>query len=308
VTLDADMQAVVDQRNALGWDMTAHTVSEVRAAVAAGLRAQLALGVDEVAHVADLEVPANPPVPCRHYRPGGADGGGLLVWFHGGGFCIGDLDTHDQLCRRLAVLAGAQVLSVDYRLAPEHPWPAAVDDAVAVARWATDAGGGHGWDTTRVAVGGDSAGGSLAAVVALEARDAGLGLVHQVLAYPGTDHTRHYPSLDLPSGYLYDAAARKWFYDRYLPDGVDRSDRRISPLCADRHAGLCPATVFTAGHDPLRDEGRAYAEALYEAGVPVTHVEYPGLVHGFLNQFLLVAAADEATRIIGDTLVDPLAP
>ena len=148
----------------------------------------------------------------------------------------------------------------------------------------------------------------MAAVVALKARDAGLDLVHQALAYPGTDHTRHYPSLDLPPGYLYDAAARRWFYDRYLPAGVDRSDQRISPLCADHHRDLCPATVFTAGYDPLRDEGRAYASALYEAEVPTTHVEYPGLTHGFLNQFLLVAAAAEATHIIGDTLVDLLAP
>ena len=206
---------------------------------------------EAVAQVSAEEVPgAAGPLPARRYVPDEAEGG-LLVYFHGGGFVRGDLDTHDPLCRRLANATRCELLAIDYRLAPEHPFPAAAEDAVAVTEWA-----GEAWDGP-LAVGGDSSGGNIAAVAAIRARDeGGPDLAAQVLLYPVTDATMGSPSMDeLAEGRMLTRAALSWMYDRYLPEGVDRSDPRVSVVLTESLEGVPPAVVVTAGNDPLRDDG-----------------------------------------------------
>jgi acetyl esterase len=222
----------------------------------------------------------------RLYTPTGdpADPTGLLVFFHGGGFMYGDLDSHDAPCRFLAERAGVRVLAVDYRLAPEHPFPAAYDDAVAAYRWARENAASLGVDPERIAVGGDSAGGNLAAGVALVAARERLPLAFQMLVYPATDATRQTRSLELfGSGFYLTRGFMDLANASYLPDEGDRKDPRASPLYAEIPDGLAPAYVATAGFDPLRDEGEAYARMLCEAGVPVEMHRFPDLVHGFFN-------------------------
>jgi acetyl esterase len=251
--------------------------------------ARLVGGSHPVGSVRDLLIPGPAgPIPARHYLPsnGRAAPAPTLVFLHGGGGVYGDLDSHDASCRFLCDQARVRVLSVDYRLAPEHPFPAAVDDAYAAYAWAAANAERIGADADRLAVGGDSFGGNLAAVVALLARDdprvADPAL--QLLVYPAVDFTTRRPSRDTFGAgfYLTDS-----FIDRiteaYLPDPADRSDPRASPLLAGDLRGLAPAHVVTAGFDPLRDEGRAYADALREAGVEVTYVCEEGLIHSFVN-------------------------
>jgi acetyl esterase len=241
-----------------------------------------------VREVRDLLVPGPAgPLPARIYRPDGGDELPAVVFFHGGGFVVGDLDTHDNQCRTLCARTGAVVCSVAYRLAPEAPFPAAVEDCLAAVRWAV-AEPGLGGAAGRLAVAGDSAGGNLAAVTAQRCRDgAGPRLVAQLLLYPATD-MRHHPGDAYPSrrgagqGYLLTLAEMQWFADSYVPAGVDRADPLLSPLCGQL-AGLPPAVVATAEFDPLRDEGRAYAAALAAAGVPVTARDVPGMIHGFFG-------------------------
>ena len=198
---------------------------------------------------------------------------------------IGDLDTHDSAVRFLAANAGVAVLSVDYRLAPEHPFPAAVDDAFAAFRWAVENAGELGADPARIAVGGDSAGGNLAAAVSLLARDGGgPAPAMQLLIYPATDAVGGQESRRLfAEGFLLTAADMDWFEEHYLPDAAAAQDPRVSMLRAEDLSGLAPAYVATAGFDPLRDEGEAYAERMREAGVPVALRRHPGLIHGFAN-------------------------
>ena len=222
-------------------------------------------------------------VAVRAYRPS-SEVLPALVYFHGGGWVIGDLDTHDVLCRQLAAGARCAVFSVDYRLAPEHPFPAAVEDCVAATQYIANNARELKIDAARIAVGGDSAGGNLATVVALHARDAGRpSLSFQLLVYPATDqrceaasHARN------GKGYLLTSEGIQFFSRCYLPDRRALTDWRASPLLAPSLAGLPPALVLTAGYDPLLDEGRAYAERLSREGVPVQHLEYPDMVHGFL--------------------------
>jgi acetyl esterase len=268
-------------------------------------------GVERVAEVFDREVPgAEGPVPVRVYRPGGHGPHGVLVYFHGGGYVFCGLDTHDQLCRMLCNRGNCVVVSVDYRLAPEHPFPAGVDDAWAVTRWVQDnAAEVHG-DRERVAVGGDSAGGNFAAVVALHARDATRRqpLRLQLLLYPGVDRRGGYASLDENGeGYLLTSEMREWFSRLYVPDGVPADDWRLSPICAPSHEGTAPALVLTAEYDPLRDEGDAYAAALRGAGVPVTHVRADGMIHGFLQYAPFHAGAKAILDEIGVVLRRSLA-
>jgi acetyl esterase len=228
---------------------------------------------DPVAAVEDVDAGG---VPARRYQPADA-GPGVLLWFHGGGWVIGSLETHDPLCRTLASRSGRTVVSVDYRLAPEHPHPAAVEDAWTATRWAVDRFGG-------VAVGGDSAGGHLAAVTARRARDAGLGLALQALVVPVTDcafDTASYA--ELADGYGLTERAMRWFWATYLPGLVGADDPDVSPLRAPDLGGVAPALVVTAEYDPLRDEGEAYAARLREAGVAVEHTRYDGAIHGFLR-------------------------
>ncbi len=227
--------------------------------------------------------------PARLYRPSGAGPFPTTVFFHGGGFVIGDLDTHDQACRRLCRDARTVVLSVDYRLAPEHPFPAAVEDALAAVRWAADHLSELGGDD-RLAVGGDSAGGNLSAVVAQAMPDR---LTAQLLLYPAVDMAGDYPSrVENASGYFLDIEMMEWFFLHYVTDasGVDAQDPRLSPLHAPSCEGLPPAVVVTAEFDPLRDECEAYAEGLAAAGVEVVVERFDGLIHGFLDMTFSPAA------------------
>jgi acetyl esterase len=205
-----------------------------------------------------------------------------LMFFHGGGWTIGDLDTHDVLCRQLAVGARCAVFSVDYRLAPEHPFPAAVDDCFAATRYVAE--NAAKLKIRGIAVGGDSAGGNLAATIALLARDAGgAALAFQLLIYPATDQRMGSASHERNGqGYLLTREAIRYFRRNYLPNERDWSDWRASPLLANSHANLPPALVVTAGYDPLIDEGRAYADKLRAAGVEVAYREFADMVHGFV--------------------------
>lgn len=263
-------------------------------------RGKLGAAPPEVARVADLR--ATGPVgaiPVRAYRPlGAADEEPLpaLVYFHGGGWTIGDLDTHDVPCRELANLARCAVVSVDYRLAPEHKFPAAFDDAVAATHWVHAHAGALGIDASRLAVGGDSAGGNLAAAVAIAFRDTwGPRLAMQLLIYPATDQAADTPShAAFADGYLLTREAIAWFKGNYLRGPEDESDWRASPLRAGELAGLPSAYVVTAGFDPLRDEGRAYAERLRAAGGHVTYECFEGMIHGFITMGGAIAAAHHA--------------
>ena len=238
-------------------------------------------------------------IPVRVYRPDAESPLPVVVYFHGGGWVIGDLDTHDAICHRLAAGVPSVVVSVDYRLAPEHPYPAAVEDADAATRWVAGHAADLGADPARLAVAGDSAGGNLAAVVARHARDAGgPPIAFQLLVYPGTDLTASLPShVENGTGYLLDEGTMRYFLGCYLGDG-DPRDPDASPLFADDLSGLPPALVLTAGFDPLRDEGEAYAERLREAGVAVVTSRYDGMIHGFYGLDNLV---DEARRATDET-------
>jgi len=227
-----------------------------------------------------------------------------LVYYHGGGFTIGSITSHDPVCRHLALATGCLVLSVDYRLAPEHPFPGPVDDCVAAFRWVADHAAELGADPDRLAVGGDSAGGTLSAVVCQEQRQRG-GRVPdlQVLIYPATDLTRSLRShRTFAKGFPLDQEAVEFFLDCYLPAPMDRSNPRASPLFAEDFSGLPPAIMVTAGHDMLRDEGRAYAGHLQRTGLEVTHLEYGAQPHGFINAAGVVPGAWAALEEIGATV------
>ncbi len=260
---------------------------EARARIRAGAAAA-AGAKDPLSMVDDLTIPGpEGAIPARFYEPAGLglESRLLIVYFHGGGWTIGDLDTGDSVCRFLAANVPATVLSVGYRLAPEHPFPAAVEDAFAAFRWAAVGNSRMGVDPGRIAVAGDSAGGNLAAAVSLLARDAGgPSPAMQALIYPVTDVVGGQRSRDeFARGFLLAKADMDWFERHYLPPGIDRSDPRVSVLRAADLAGLPPAYVTTAGFDPLRDEGEAYAARMREAGVTVALRRHPGLIHGFAN-------------------------
>jgi len=239
----------------------------------------------------------------RIYRGApGDDPRGALVFFHGGGWVIGDLDTHDIACRQLALAGGFSVISVDYRLAPEHRFPAAVDDSIAATRWVRDNAHSLRIDPDRIAVGGDSAGGNLAAVVSIALRDAGQSwLRFQLLIYPATDmrqvadsHRRN------GEGYLLTTDAIRWFREHYMGPEADIADWRASPLLAANLSGLPPALVITAGFDPLRDEGRQYADALSAAGTRAQYVCFERQLHGFINMTRVIPEAHTAVRLAAD--------
>jgi len=270
----------------------------------------------EVDTVVDRSIPGpEGEIPVRIYTPSRTAGDGdapfgLLVFFHGSGFVIFDLDTHDHECRMLANLGRVVVVSVDYRLAPEHKFPAAVVDARAALDWAAEHADGLGADPGRVAVGGDSAGGNLAAVVSQIARDeGGPPIAFQLLVYPVTDlRGGHASRAENGKGYLLTTEVLQWFEAQYLNDDAERTDPRASPLLAPSFAGLPPALVITAEYDPLRDEGDEYAERLRAAGVPVTLSRYEGAVHGF---FQLSATTDIGRRAVeeaGTALREATAP
>jgi acetyl esterase/lipase len=297
--LDADTQAYLE---ATAGFPPAHTLSVEDAR--AGMEATAADGFGPVAEVASTEDRAIPgphgPIRVRIYRPSVPDPAAAetlpaLVYFHGGGWVIGSLDTHDGVCRALCARTPCLVVAVDYRLAPEYPFPAAVDDAWASTVWV--------WERARelmvepgaVAVGGDSAGGNLAAVVALRARDLELSLRLQLLVYPVCDFNTGTPSyVENGTGFGLTRETMEWFGRHYLgPDG-DAASPQASPLRAERLSGVAPALVQTAEFDPLRDEGEAYARRLAEEGVPVTLTRYDGTIHGFLRLPARIRLAEEA--------------
>jgi acetyl esterase/lipase len=220
----------------------------------------------------------------------------LLVYFHGGGWVIGNLDTHDGACRFLAEHGGCRVLSVDYRLAPEHPFPTPLEDAVAAFEWSVAQAEQLGADPDRIAVGGDSAGGNLAAAICLRMRDNGGPLpAMQLLLYPPTDAAGGQASREtFAEGFLLTRDDMQWFEDHYLPDGCDHTDPRVSMMRAKDVSDLPPAYVATAGFDPLRDEGETYAERMREAGVKVALQRHPGLIHGFANLTAICPSARAA--------------
>lgn len=288
------------------------TPTEARASYLAA-RAVLQPEPQDVAEVTSLEAPGPAgPIPLRLYRGQGASKNQPqpgLVYFHGGGWVIGDLDSHDQICRALANAMEGVVVAVHYRLAPEHKFPAAIDDAVAATHWIADNAERLGIDPRRLAVAGDSAGGNLAAVVALDARDrGGPPIALQMLIYPATDmgmdrpsHKRHATQLPLTG------AGMHWFIDHYLRSPADAMDWRASPLRATRFSGLPPALIITASFDPLSDEGEDYARALDRAGVPVRHERFAGQIHGFLSMGRIVADSARAISIIAGAFKDAFA-
>ena len=252
-----------------------------------------------VKNVEDRSIPGpGGEIPVRIYTPAATGPQPALVYFHGGGWVIGDLDTHDSTCRTLANSAQCIVVSVDYRLAPEHKFPAAVDDAYAAAAWVADHAEEIGVDKRRVAVGGDSAGGNLAAVVALIARGKNTPrLAYQLLVYPITDYDFETGSYrDNAEGYFLTRDAMKWFWGHYIRSEADGLDPRVSPLRADDLVGLPPALVITAEFDPLRDEGEAYAARLRDDGVPVTVTRYDGMIHGFWQMSGLLQQSRDALQ------------
>lgn len=274
------------------------TPSEARLGSAA-----MAVFAGEGADVASVETRHLDGVRCEVVTPHGSGPFPTLVWFHGGGWVIGSAESSVGLCRDLAIAGGCAVVSVDYRLAPEHRAPAALMDCLAVTSWVLDHGREIGLDPNRVAVGGDSAGGNLAALVALELGDR---LVHQLLVYPATDLTLSTPSMtENGAGYLLSAAGMRWFVDHYLTGtGIEANDPSVSPLFAapSKVARTAPATVITAEFDPLRDEGEDYARALSLAGVPVECRRFDGQIHAFFGLRLAIPDAAEAIEWSGRRL------
>jgi acetyl esterase len=266
----------------------------------------------QVASVKDLSAPGpHGPIPLRAYRPQGSTEQQVLpalVYTHGGGHTIGDLDTHDTLCRELCNLSGLAVVAVDYRLGPEHKFPAAVDDSWAALNWIVANAGPLGIDAAKIAVGGDSAGGNLAAVMALMARDAGAPkLAFQLLIYPVTDFRYITPSQKSNGqGYLLTREVIDYFTANYLPENPDLLNWRLSPAFAPDFSKLPPALVLTAGYDPLLDEGREYAEKLEAAGNRVEYVCYPGQIHGFITMGRAIPEANEAVALCADRLKNAL--
>ncbi|UZE46679.1 alpha/beta hydrolase [Rhodopseudomonas sp. P2A-2r] len=243
-------------------------------------------------------------IPVRIYTPltlRKADGmAPCLVFFHGGGWVIGDLDSHDVVCRTLAAEGEMIVIAVDYRLAPEHKFPAAIDDALAATRWIADNAVALNIDANRIVVGGDSAGGNLAAIVAIDARQHGPKLAGQLLIYPATDFRMTHPSHSEPeTDCLLTHNVIRWFRDHYLNGAADVDNWRASPARVDDLAGLPPAYVITAGADPLRDEGDEYADRLRDAGVAVSNKTYPGQFHGFITMGKILPRANDALHDIG---------
>ena len=244
----------------------------------------------------DIEVAgAAGPLGARLYRPAGLAGrSGALVFYHGGGFVIGNLDTHHGVCRALAERAQCAVIAVDYRRAPEHPAPAASDDAIAAFRDISARASEFDIDPKRIAVGGDSAGGNLATVVAQAARGDSNPPCFQLLFYPATDFAEDRESVrTFAQGFLLEKASMDWFRERYIPADMDNADPRVSPIHGDLN-GLAPAFVITGGFDPLRDEGEAYAQAMKAAGVAVSVSRHASMIHGFINFAGAVAGADAA--------------
>ena len=304
MTLDPDVTVLLDLIKSAGRPaLDSLPPPEARVAFAAG-RPILQPDPAEVASVRDFTIPGD--IPVRFYRGIGTDTDAklpCLVYYHGGGWVLGDLDSHDVLCRRIANDAGCAVMSVNYRLAPEHKFPAAYDDAIAAMHFAIAHPDQLSIDPAKVAVGGDSAGGNLAAAAALAARDSGIELTHQVLIYPVTDLAMGTASYRrVTEGFPLVARTMEWFIGHYLRAEVDKLNWRASPLRAGTLAGTAPAIVVIAAHDPLCDEGLAYAKRLELEGVLVESLYFSGQLHGFISMGRMLRASDTAIRMIANSL------
>ena len=292
--LDPQVRAILDHFEAAGFPpLESLTPEEARAFVNSMPR----ISGPDAARVEDRRIDASGhEVPVRVYTPEGAGPFPLLVWFHGGGWVLGSLDGADGVARHLSKGAGCVVVSVDYRLSPETKFPGPLDDCYDATQWAVRNASSLNVDPTKVAVGGDSAGGNLAASVSLMARDqGGPSLAFQLLVYPVTDRNFDTPSyLENADGYLLTRDAMIWFWDHYLASEQDATNPCASPLRAPDLRGLPAALVMTAEYDPLRDEGEDYAEVLKRAGVTTEYVFYPGMIHGFFEMFGAIDKADQA--------------
>nr|UXE44054.1 carboxylesterase NlhH [uncultured bacterium] len=297
MALDPQARVLLDQINAMGGLPFRDPVAEARQAIEAIAGMQ---GTQEaVARVEDRKIPGpGGEIRVRLYNPGGTGALPALVYFHGGGWVVGSINTVDGICRSLANRANCVVVSVEYRLAPEHKFPAAADDAYAATRWVAANAAAIGVDAAHLAVGGDSAGGNLTAVVALMARDrGGPALVQQLLIYPITDSVSDTLSYrDNADGYLLTRDVMLWFWNHYVRDAADRSNPYAAPLRAANLQGLPPALVITAEYDPLRDEGEAYAARLQAAGVPAELTRYDGMLHGFFGMATVLDQGKQAVE------------
>jgi acetyl esterase len=266
-------------------------------------------GTCEVARVEDRAIPGpGGNIPVRLYSPAAEAVLPVVVYFHGGGWVIGDIASHDGVCRKLATASGLTIISVDYRLAPENTFPCAAEDCYAATRWIAEHGAELGVDGSRLAIAGDSAGGNLSAVTAILARDRGAPTIaFQCLIYPATDGTMSFPSVkENAEGYLLTRDDMRWFYDHYAGPDVDRKNPMLSPLYAPDLSGLPPALILTAEYDPLRDEGEAYADALQQAGVSARASRYDGLIHGFFGLDSVIPAAAPAMEEVAAALRNAL--
>ena len=299
MSLDPDAQTVIDLIKASGRPPIESLSPREAREVYRRSRKVLAPDPPEVAHVRDLSARgATADIPLRLYRGRGTSSASLpaLIFFHGGGFCIGDLDTHDHVCRRLANDAHCAIVSVGYRLAPEHRFPTAVEDCAAAVGWVGEHAQMLAIDNERLAIGGDSSGGNLSAVMAHMARDGDLRpICFQMLLYPVVEMSMRHPSYQRDfSRFPLNIEAVRYFHGHYLRDARDQADWRASPLRAANFRGLAPAFILTAGYDPLRDEGAEYARILEDNDVPVTFVHMSDQMHGFLTMGGVIRAADTA--------------
>ena len=304
--LDPQMKIILDAFNAAGpMFLRAETAEQARAKMRALLEANQ-IPAPAIYRVEDRHIAgADGQIAARIYTPEGSPPMGVLVYFHGGGWVLGDLESHDRVCRALANGAGCVVVSIDYRLAPEHVFPAGAMDCYAATQWVAENAASFGADRSRMAVGGDSAGGNLAAAVSLMARDRGGPAINfQLLLYPVTDC-----ALDTPSqkefaedGYVLSRADMEWFWKNYLDRAAEKNNPYACPLRAKNLSGLPPALVLTASHDPLRDEGERFAERLIAAGVKVTCTRYEGVTHGFVSFADALDKGKEGIRQAADAL------
>lgn len=314
MTLIPEVQAVVDRLNGAEISFTDLSVAEARQLYVEVLARS---GGEPVAMAAveDRQLPGPAgEIGIRRYRPEGlaTTPAPTVIYFHGGGWVLGDLDSHDRICRQLAARSGCQLIAVDYRLAPEHPLPAASEDAIAAFEWLTTHAAELDIDPARVAVAGDSAGGHLSAVVALAARDHGRPLAFQALIYPATDlrgAARHYPSR-ARNGHIPPLTAEfmDWFGHHATDQATDTGDWRVSPLMADSLAGVAPALVLTAGADVLMDEGALYATRLRDDAVPCDHAHFPGVIHGSIEMYAWLAVTATMLDRVADALRGALTP
>lgn len=309
--IDATIDAIIKQMAANPspklWEMSAPQAR----VMFSGMREVFEPKGVPIGRVDSVEIPGpGGPLAARIYTPVGLTGRvtPACVYYHGGGWVIGDLDSHDAICRQLANESGCRVVAVDYRLAPENKFPAAFDDAYAALVWTEANASDHHINPNRLAVAGDSAGGNLAAAVALHTRlKGGPQLKYQVLFYPVTQARAQTASMhDLATGYFLEKAGMDWFCDQYLPAGADVNDPRVSPLAAKDVSGVAPAYVLVAGFDPLKDEGKDYAAKLKAAGVAVDYVEFESMIHGFLGMAGLVPQAGQAIREAGKAMANAL--